>query len=167
MPKFTDLSKNPQSKERVDPSYIADDDVKAIRDDNIRSAVYRVTENLKRILQPIDQRLFQGPNLQTGPEFTCEPSLLLNQLVYISSPGIVSTWSNNNTPQPMLGLVISRPAPTRAVVQVAGFREYTIGLGALYVGTNGQLSIIKPTTGTVQRMGYSLGDGWIYIQTIF
>jgi hypothetical protein len=167
MPKFRDLSKNPASKERVDPGYIADDDVKAIKDDNVRSAVYRVTENLKRILVPIDALIFGGPSIQTGAEFSCEPSLLLNQLVYIASPGFVSTHPNNSPPVPIFGIVIARPSPLKAVVQVAGFREYTIGLGVLYVGTTGQLSLTSPSSGPVQKMGYSLGDGWIYLQPQF
>lgn len=167
MPKFTDLSKTPRSKERVDPTYIADDDVKAIRDDNVRSAVYRVTENLKRILIPIDFRIFQEPTTNTGPEFNCEPSLLLNQLVYVSGKGFVSTYFSNNSPEPFLGIVSSRPAPTKAIVQVTGFREFTIDRGILYAGVDGQLSLKAPTAGFKQRMGYSLGDGWIYLQPSF
>jgi hypothetical protein len=170
MPKFKDLSEKPHFKERVDPTYIADDDTKAIGDVNVRSAVWRVTENLKRILQPIDQRIYETPVYET-PEFNCESSLLMYQPVYVSAPGFVKASATNNPPQPMLGIVAQRPEPTRAVIHVLGFilpkADLQLSLGVLYIGQNGQLSTVQPPSGFIQRMGFSLGDGWLYIQPSF
>ena len=44
------------------PDYtdIADDDIKEIEDKDTQSALYRMTESLKRILENIDDRLNSG-----------------------------------------------------------------------------------------------------------
>lgn len=44
------------------PDYtdLGDDDVKELDDEQIRDALYRVTESLKRILENIDDRLNDG-----------------------------------------------------------------------------------------------------------
>lgn len=45
---------------RPDYTDIGDDDIKELNDDQIREALYRVTESLKRILEDIDNRLEDG-----------------------------------------------------------------------------------------------------------
>lgn len=44
------------------PDYtdLADDDVKALEDAELRERIYRVTEAIKRILENIDERLNDG-----------------------------------------------------------------------------------------------------------
>jgi len=45
---------------KPDYTEIGDDDIKELSDEEVRSALYRVTESLKRILENIDDRLNDG-----------------------------------------------------------------------------------------------------------
>ena len=43
---------------RVDPTDLADDDVRAIEDEDLREKIYRVTEAIKRVLETYDEILY-------------------------------------------------------------------------------------------------------------
>lgn len=43
------------TSQRVDPNDLADDDVRSIPDDKVRMALYRVTEQIKRVLNYQEQ----------------------------------------------------------------------------------------------------------------
>lgn len=189
-------SSNPYSADRVDPTYIADDDVKSIEDENVRSAVYRVTENLKRILIVYDGLLFgsqgsggivgpagpAGPQGVPGPagttpdvsnfqsfirEFVCDNAVQIGSMVYLAGDNYVAQASTNNTPSPSIGIVKSRPTTSSALVFTLGFYPIALPRGNIWIGANGSLSDVPPTSGYIQRMGYSVGDGTCFIQPVF
>jgi len=192
-----DLStSNPFAADRVDPTYIADDDVKGIKDENVRDAVYRVTENVKRILVVYDGLLFgsqgqggivgpagpAGPEGVPGPpgttpdvsnfqsflrEFVCDNAVQVGSMVYLAGNNYVAQATTNNTASPAIGIVKSRPSTSSALVFTLGFYPIALPLGNIWIGANGSLSDIPPTSGFVQRMGYSVGDGTCFIQPVF
>jgi hypothetical protein len=186
---------NPYSKDRIDPTYIADDDVKNIKDQNVRDAVYRVTENLKRILTVYDGLLFgsgqggivgpagpAGPQGAVGPagttpdvsnfqsflrEFTCDNAVQIGSMVYLAGDNYVAQATTNNTASPSIGIVKSRPTTASALVFTLGFYPIALPRGNIWIGANGSLSDVPPTSGYIQRMGYSVGDGTCFIQPVF
>jgi hypothetical protein len=50
-------------QDRADPTDLADDDVRAIEDDDLREKIYRVTEKIKAILTSHDELLFGADGL--------------------------------------------------------------------------------------------------------
>jgi hypothetical protein len=183
-------SSNQAITNRSDPTYIADDDVRSIKDEGVRSAVYRVTENIKRILVPFDEAVFgtgglggivgpAGPEGAPGPpgpagaagtsvagtsfvrEFICDNSVQLDRAVFLDGDNYVAQVFNNNPTSPIIGIVIGRPEVDKALVQTQGFVPFAIGRGTLWLGADGLISLTPPTEGFIQRLGYSVGDGTI------
>ena len=91
----------------------------------------------------------------------CDTSVSVNDLVYLSSIDVNTALEavDNNSPTPVIGIVIQKPTSESCVVLLRGFIQEVATQGRLFVGTDGKLTGTVPATGYLQEMGISFGDG--------
>lgn len=105
------------------------------------------------------------PNLGGGKddysEYTCTTGTAIHDWVYETTPGNVAPANATNASKmPAIGLVISKPTTTLAVVRWAGEETGFVGLGSgpYYVATvDGQMTTTEPsaTGNIVQVIGHA------------
>jgi len=91
-------------------------------------------------------------------------TVLANDPVYLVGANEVRSATSNDVPSPIIGIAIQQIDVNRWKVLIEGNWILNIpGPGDIYLGTSGKISNIRPTVGTVQRLGFSYGDGVIFI----
>lgn len=71
---------------------------------------------------------------------------------------------DQNPPDPVIGVVTSKPVASQAVVLLLGITDaLSIGRGKLFLGATGQASLTQPSPGYQQKLGVSFGDGFVFI----
>lgn len=95
----------------------------------------------------------------------CDASVDVGDLVYLhdSTPNKVITASDNNSPRPVIGLVIAKPTSTKARILIDGIIKIdgVIPIGKMFVSTSGGITLTPTITNYLQDLGNSFGDGII------
>lgn len=104
-------------------------------------------------------------NKPTTVIMDCDAGLAVDDLVYQSllADNLAIRNIDQNSPRPIIGLVASKPTATTAEVVLLGVVPYIIARGPLFVGVDGKLSLAGADAGYLQKMGFSFGDGSIYL----
>jgi len=104
-------------------------------------------------------------NKPTTVVMDCDAGLAVDDLVYqdMSDDNRVLKNTDQNSPRPVIGFVASKPTATTAEIVLLGVVSYTIARGPLFVGADGKLSLSGATVGYLQKMGFSFGNGSIYL----
>ena len=94
-----------------------------------------------------------------------ELSSLEGCLVYLDPANDNSglTAIDNASPTRVIGLINQKITPLSAEIVLLGEIDFTIARGHLYVGADGKLSLTCPTGDYLQRMGFSFGNGRIFL----
>jgi hypothetical protein len=156
-----------------------------------KEAWYRFSQKLKEIFDYYDNGNLVGAQGARGPQgvpgppgttigiegppgpagdanierdFIADASILVNTPVFVAGDNYVQSFNSNNVPQPIIGIVIDRPTAAIATVRMLGLHDYVIDRGELWLSANGTISTVRPNDGYMQRLGYSFGDGEIYIR---
>ena len=85
--------------------------------------------------------------------------------VYVVGVNDVVKATSNNTPQPIVGIIIDRNEEVSQHsynMLLSGVFNLNIPYGELWLSELGVIGNIKPVSGTRQRLGYSFGDGIIF-----
>ena len=173
---------------------LADVVIEQLEEGDIKESFYRLTEKLKEIFDFYDTGDLVGPQGARGPQgpagppgatvgipgpegpagsattdkdFLCDASVPLNAPVWLAGDGFVQTITNNNSPGPIIGVVIDRPEVDTCTVRIFGLYDFSFARGDLWLSSSGTISTVRPTLGFVQRLGYSFGDGTIIVQPDF
>ena len=72
-------------------------------------------------------------------------------------------FATNDSPSPFIGVVTTKESTTTACVQFTGEITLALAEGPIFMSTTGTLQIGTPASGPWQRMGYSFGDGTIWL----
>lgn len=95
----------------------------------------------------------------------CESTADVGDLVYLSNitPNKVEIVQDNNTPSPVIGIIVSKPTSTKAVILFDGIIKVgtIIDNGRLFVSTSGGFTLSDPAVNYTQLLGLSFGDGHI------
>lgn len=105
-------------------------------------------------------------NRPTSVVLNAPAGSVAEDLVYLdpNNDEAVLVATDNLSPSPIIGMILTKPTATKAEVVLLGEVSYTISRGYMYVGTDGKLSLTgTDTNGYLQRMGISYGNGRIYI----
>jgi hypothetical protein len=101
----------------------------------------------------------------------CASTVEVGDLVYLhpSTPNTVVTAEDNNTPSPIIGIVISKYSDNNAKVLVSGIIKIStvIDNGRLFVGLGGGISPSCPMVNYSQEIGRSFGDGVIDFAPVY
>lgn len=98
----------------------------------------------------------------TGPA-----DLNVGDLCYLVGINEVAKALNNDTPEPIIGLIQARNDEVSQFsyfMLLTGVYNQTVPRGELWLSDIGALSTVRPIVGTQQRLGYSFGDGQVYFQ---
>ena len=176
---------------KPDTQDLADIIIDQLEEGEVKEAFYRLSEKLKEIFDFYDTGDLVGPQGARGPQgppgppgstvgipgpegppgsattdkpFLCDNSVPINAPVWVAGDGFVQTTGNNNSPGPVIGIVVERPTVDSCTVRMFGLYDLSFARGDLWLSSSGTLSTVRPSIGTVQRLGYSFGDGtiWIY-----
>lgn len=141
-----------------------------------------VQENFRKLRRYLDcldtgqlgPRGLQGPAGAPGQDGTSDQKYIMNTPAAVSVGNIVyqdytqvnfaDKYATNDSPSPFIGIVITKETSTTACVQTRGLYDLAIAQGPLFVSTAGILQVGVPASGPWQRMGYSFGDGKIWIE---
>ena len=102
--------------------------------------------------------------------FTCDVSVAVGDLVRASTTTdeTVETVTTNVYSDIVIGMVISKPTATSCEVLFSGKVEDN-GLSGLtfgkviWVGTSGEVTTTKPTTGHIQKLGVAIKSNKIFL----
>lgn len=96
-------------------------------------------------------------------ELDCTASEVVGDLVrlHASTPDLVERAIDNLVDRPIIGVIKEKISTVRCRVVVAGIIDYAIGVGRVYLGTDGQFTLTSPSNqdGYRQTLGYSFGNG--------
>ena len=104
---------------------------------------------------------------QKSIRFNCAPDVLVQDLVYLSTTtGVLTKALNNNSPQPVIGVVLSKETSTFCEVALSGLITYALNIasGIIYVSSTGTFTLTPTATGggMSQVCGVSFGNGEIF-----
>lgn len=95
----------------------------------------------------------------------CATGVLIDDWVYqsltIDNRAIKAT--NNSPNAPVIGIVIDKPTTTTCEVLLNGTYVLSVSRGKLFLGSGGTAVNTGPTTGYLQTLGVSFGNGTVYI----
>ena len=96
----------------------------------------------------------------------CAATVAIGDLVYLdtTSDATVIKAVDNNSPSPVMGVVKSKPTATTCKVQVDGKYKIAIDEGILFVSLTGTMQLGIPASGHRQRIGFSGGDGTVWLE---
>jgi len=97
-------------------------------------------------------------------DFIADASVAVNSPVFLAGNNYVQPVSDNNPQEVIIGIIVARPTAATATVRMLGLYDYVIARGTLWLSANGTISTLRPSIGHMQRLGYSFGDGQIYIR---
>ena len=100
-------------------------------------------------------------------EFNCAASVAVNDLVFQDSTNSLTAVEcvDNTTTEPTIGVVIKKPTATTCEVLVLGIQEgySSLSIGAkVYLGTDGAVTTVKPSTGYMQILGTVVASDTIF-----
>lgn len=152
-----------------------------------KEAWYRFSQKLKEIFNYYDTGDLVGEQGERGPQgpagppgsdgqdgedvgaraenFTkvmgCKSTTSVGDFVYqdTTRTNEVTEASDNDTPEPIIGVVLDKSSDVSCTVILMGKFTTSLGIGIIYLGTDGKGSLTKPTVGLGQILGYSFGDG--------
>lgn len=75
----------------------------------------------------------------------------------------VNKFASNDSPDPFIGVIVSKPTGTTATVKTIGLIDTVLGEGPVFMSATGTLQLGVPGSGPWQRMGYSFGDGKMWL----
>lgn len=107
--------------------------------------------------------------LESGADITklmdCASSVIVGDLVYQSAT--VNNFAikavDNTTLQPVIGEVVGKPTTTTCLVKLKGLLSVSVGRGKIYLSASGTYTTTAPTSGYLQVLGWSDGQGEIEI----
>ena len=100
--------------------------------------------------------------VQLTTEFECSPSVIAQDMVYLSPvENRLVKALDNNPPEPVMGFVLRKLSQTTCEILMSGISLYSVPLsiGVLYLSPNGIATVTPPLTGFRQVIGLSFGDG--------
>jgi len=97
---------------------------------------------------------------------TCASSVAMGDLVFQSTTAdnTAVTATDNLTVAPVFGIVTTKLAPTSCEVTYQGIVATSVARGKVFLGTDGKPTGTEPTTGYVQTLGVSFGNGTMNFQ---
>jgi hypothetical protein len=170
---------------------IADIVIEQLPEGDYKEAFYRLTEKLKEIFDYYDNGDLigapgpRGPQGPAGPPgstvgipgppgadgaatiertFIADASVPDGAPVFVAGNNYVQAVSDNNPTEPIIGLVVERVDPANVKVRLFGLYDMVLPRGELWLSETGTISTVRPSIGYMQRLGYSFGDGQIYIR---
>lgn len=102
---------------------------------------------------------------QISKVMSCDASVgvgnwVVNSLV---TNNTVEAAADNLTPEPVIGIVLDKPATTKCNVCFVGLVPITLARGRVYLSQTGQASITGPSVGYQQKLGVSFGDNTMFV----
>ena len=91
----------------------------------------------------------------------------LGSLVYLDTTrdNTTITATDNNPAKRVIGYVREiLTASTGNILFLGVIEGTTLNTGDLFVGSDGRLSLLTPSPGYIQRIGFSIGNGRVYFQ---
>ena len=73
------------------------------------------------------------------------------------------TAADNTNLEPVIGIVLDKPTTTTCTVILHGIYALSVSRGKFYLGAGGSATTTGPTTGFLQSLGVSFGNGDIFI----
>lgn len=112
---------------------------------------------------PVARLTIDDTNVVQTKLVSCQPTTAVNDFVYVdtSNANTVIEATDNNTPEPIVGIVREKLTAQSCIILLIGLHPIVIGEGELFLGANGSASLTPPP-GTGQILGYSFGDGNIF-----
>lgn len=99
---------------------------------------------------------------QGGDTYTCDSGIAVRDAVYLSSDDTVAKAdADDETKQPLIGFVVSKPTSTSCIVkysgELGGFTGLTIGVNQYLSETPGEITTTAPTASgsIVQKVGFA------------
>ena len=91
----------------------------------------------------------------------CKATTQVGDFVYQDTSRVneVTEATDNNTPEPIIGVVAKKSSDVSCSVILTGLFDTDLGIGIIYLGEDGAGSLTKPDVGLGQILGYSFGDG--------
>jgi len=71
--------------------------------------------------------------------------------------------TDNLSAKPVIGIVKSKPSSTTCLVLLSGIYNLNVGHGRIFIDATGSASPTAPSTGYLQVLGESFGDGKIFV----
>jgi len=98
----------------------------------------------------------------------CALTVAIDDFVYPSSiaNNRAVKATTDNTTNPVIGIVRAKPTTTTCEALLVGIHAYTINRGKIWLSSSGGLTLVRPTSPTyeyIQELGWSFGDGYIFI----
>lgn len=119
-------------------------------------------------------RGLQGPVGAPGQDGTADhtylmdvpASVIVGDVVYqdYSQVNFANVFATNDSPSPFIGVVVSKDSSTEANVQYRGLLDTVLTQGPVFMSETGDLQLGVPSTGKWQRMGFSLGNGKLWLE---
>lgn len=96
-----------------------------------------------------------------SPVLGCQATTAIGDLVFHSSVtnSFALTAVDNNADEPVIGYVTDKPTIITAKIQYIGMVPTNLGKGKVFLGTDGKFTLAVPSTGYLQVLGSSFGDG--------
>lgn len=95
----------------------------------------------------------------------CDITASVGDLVYLSDsiPNKIIVASDNNSPRPIIGIIIAKNSDTDVVILLDGVIKVgtIINIGKLFISTGGAFTLTDPMVNYTQLLGLSFGDGFI------
>ncbi len=106
-----------------------------------------------------------GGNTVITKVMNCATSVVIDDLVFQSdiTNNLAVTATNNSPANPVIGHVLSKSTTTSCTVQLKGVLSVTVGRGRVFLSSSGGYTNSPPTTGFLQLLGWSCGDGRVEI----
>jgi len=95
----------------------------------------------------------------------CAASVAIDDWVYQSTTvdNTAVTASDNTQSTPIIGIVKAKPTTTTCEVIQVGYHTFSIARGRMFHSVSGGASLVGPSTGYIQTLGMSFGNGTIFI----
>jgi len=128
------------------------------------------------ILNPFTGELELHKNVADVPALidlmNCESGAVVGDLVYQSQTvdGLALVAVDNNSENPVIGVISSKPSSTKAKVTLIGIIEDYSGLTKgqkVMVGLTGEPTTTPPTVNYLQTIGFALSETKIYFRPEF
>lgn len=149
--------------------------LKEIKDPHVQENFYRLKLYLEQlsvgnttIVAPAAGGGTTGGTSATGSltkTMGCASTVKVGDWVYQSNStnNFAVSATDNDPLVPVIGIVTSKPVPTQAIVTLVGVVDFSIARGRLFLGNTGLAALTAPSSGYLQKLGISFGDGTIFV----
>jgi len=95
----------------------------------------------------------------------CAVSVAVNDWVYqsLTTDNRAIKAATNSPNAPVVGIVIAKPSSTTCEVLLNGTYSLAVARGKMFLGSGGAAVNVGPSTGYLQTLGVSFGNGTVYI----